>query len=138
MAPRKSAKTINARRKALEAAAAFQERENRLLGYAEDFFKIYETSGAATIEKKIDDAYQRIEELKAELAHIERTSETEQARVIARFKEEGVNNTEIASRLAISATDVRKLTKTTTKDAAPAVATAEDNSNYIDDDVADN
>ncbi len=64
MAARKSAKTISARKKALEAATAFQERENRLIGYAEDFFKIFETSGAASIEKKINDAYQRIEDLK--------------------------------------------------------------------------
>ena len=34
MAARKSAKTISARKKALEAATAFQERENRLIGYA--------------------------------------------------------------------------------------------------------
>ena len=38
-------------------------------------------------------------------------SEAEQAKVIARFKEEGVNNSEIASRLDLSAGDVRKLTK---------------------------
>lgn len=52
MAERKSTRAINARKKALEAARSFQEREERLLSLAEDFFKIFESNGSATIEKK--------------------------------------------------------------------------------------
>jgi len=42
---------------------------------------------------------------------VEKASEVEQAKVIARFKEEGVNNSEIASRLDLSASEVRKFAK---------------------------
>ncbi len=43
-----------------------------------------------------------------------------------------MTNSEIASRLAISAADVRKLTKTTTKDAAEAVPAGDDNNTFND------
>lgn len=99
-----STRTINARKKALEAAKAFQEHEEHLLSLAEDYFHISESNGAAAIEKKIA-------ELRQQLAQIEKASEAEQAKVIARFKKEGVNHSEIASRLDLSASEVRKFTK---------------------------
>lgn len=111
MAERKSSRAINARKKALEAAKAFQEREERLLALAEDFFQLEESSGVVAIDKKIEDYLAKIEQLKEERAQVEKDSEVEQAKVIARFKDEGVNNSEIASRLAVSASDVRKLSK---------------------------
>lgn len=111
MAERKSSRAINARKKALEAAKAFQEREERLLALAEDFFQLEESSGVAAIDKKIEDYLAKIEQLKEERVQIEKDSEVEQAKVIARFKDEGVNNSEIASRLDISTSDVRKLSK---------------------------
>ena len=111
MAERKSARAINARKKALEAAKAFQEREERLLALAEDFFQLEESSGVAGIDKKIEDYLAKIEQLKQERVQAEKASEGEQAKVIARFKEEGVNNSEIASRLAVSVAEVRKLSK---------------------------
>lgn len=111
MAERKSTRAINARKKALEAAKAFQEREERLVSLAEDFFKIFETNGSAAIEKKIAEHQAKIEELRERLVQVEKDSEVEQAKVIARFKDEGVNNSEIASRLDISTGDVRKLSK---------------------------
>ena len=101
MAERKSTRAINARKKAVEAARAFQEREERLLSLAEDFFKISESNGTAAIEKKIV-------ELRQQLVQAEKASEAEQAKVIARFKEESVNNSEIASRLDLSVAEVRK------------------------------
>lgn len=52
-----------------------------------------------------------IEELREQLVQVEKDSEAEQAKVIARFKEEGVNNPEIASRLDLSTGDVRRLGK---------------------------
>ena len=111
MAERKSTRAINARKKALEAAKAFQEREERLLALAEDFFQLEESSGVAGIDKKIEDYLAKIEQLKQERVQAEKASEGEQAKVIAQFKDEGVNNSEIASRLDLSAGDVRKLTK---------------------------
>lgn len=117
MAERKSTRAINARKKALEAAKAFQEREERLLSLAEDFFKIFETNGSAAIEKKIAEHEAKIEELRGQLVQVEKDSEVEQAKVIGRFKDEGVNNSEIASRLDISTGDVRKLGK---MDATPS------------------
>ncbi len=111
MAERKSTRAINARKKALEAARAFQEREERLLALAEDFFKIFESNGSAAIEKKIAEHEAKIEELREQLVQVEKDSEAEQAKVIARFKEESVNNLEIASRLDLSTGDVRRLGK---------------------------
>lgn len=112
MSERKSTRAINARKKALEAAKAFQEREERLLTLAEDFFTIFESNGSAAIEKKIAEHEAKIEELREQLAQVEKDSKVEQAKAIARFKEEGVNNSEIASRLNLSTSDVRKLSKT--------------------------
>ncbi|WP_346924440.1 hypothetical protein [Rothia sp. (in: high G+C Gram-positive bacteria)] len=111
MAERKSARAVNARKKALEAAKAFQEREERLLGLAEEFFRIFESNGSVAIEKKIADHEQKIEELRAQLVQVEKNSEVEEAKVIARFKGEGVSVSEIASRLDLSATEVRNLSK---------------------------
>lgn len=90
--------------KALEAAKTFQEREEHLVSLAEDYFKISESNSTTAIEKKIA-------KLRQQLAQIEKASETEQAKVIARFKKEGVNNSEIASRLAVSVAEVRKFAK---------------------------
>lgn len=111
MAERKSTRAINARKKALEAAKAFQEREERLLVLAEDFFQLEESSGVAVIDKKIEDYLAKIEQLKQERVQAQKASEGEQAKVIAQFKSEGVNNSEIASRLDLSTADVRKLAK---------------------------
>lgn len=123
MAERKSTRAINARKKALEATRAFQEREERLLSLAEDFFKIFESNGSATIEKKIQEHEAKIIELRKQLVQVEKDSETEQAKVIAHFKEEGANNTEIASRLELSTGDVRKLSKRDTASAQPETNT---------------
>lgn len=111
MAERKSTKAVNARKKALEAAREFAAREERLLVLAEDFFKLEESSGVASIDKKIEDYLAKIEQLKVERVEAEKASEVDQAAVIERFKSEGVNNSEIASRLAIATADVRRLAK---------------------------
>ena len=125
MAERKSTRAINARKKALEAARAFQQREERLLSLAEDFFKIFESNGSAAIEKKIAEHEAKIEELREQLVQVEKDSEVEQAKVIARFKEEGVNNSEIASRLYLSTGDVRRLGKLN----SPTIESEEGNEN---------
>lgn len=78
---------------------------------AEDFFQLEESSGVAVIDKKIEDYLAKIEQLKEERVQAEKTSEGEQAKVIAQFKSEGVNNSEIASRLDLSTATVRKLAK---------------------------
>ncbi len=116
MAERKSTKAVNARKKALEAAREFAAREERLLALAEDFFKLEESSGVASIDKKIEDYLAKIEQLKVERVEAEKASEVDQAAVIERFKSEGVNNSEIASRLAITTADVRRLAKMSVSD----------------------
>ncbi|QRZ61370.1 hypothetical protein [Rothia sp. ZJ932] len=65
----------------------------------------------AGIDKKIEDLLAKIEQLKVERVAAEKASEIDQAAVIGRFRSEGVNNSEIASRLALSASDVRRLAK---------------------------
>ena len=120
MAERKSTKAVNARKKALEAAREFAAREERLLALAEDFFKLEESSGVASIDKKIEDYLAKIEQLKVERVEAEKASEVDQAAVIERFKSEGVNNSEIASRLAIATADVRRLAKMSVSDTAQA------------------
>ncbi len=116
MAERKSTKAVNARKKALEAAREFAAREERLLALAEDFFKLEESSGVTAIDKKIEDYLAKIEQLKVERVEAEKASEVDQATVIERFKSEGVNNSEIASRLAITTADVRRLAKMSVSD----------------------
>lgn len=116
MAERKSTKAVNARKKALEAAREFAAREERLLALAEDFFKLEESSGVASIDKKIEDYLAKIEQLKVERVEVQKASEVDQAAVIERFKSEGVNNSEIASRLAITTADVRRLAKMSVSD----------------------
>lgn len=90
--------------KTLKAAKTFQQREEHLVSLAEDYFKISESNGTAAIEKKIA-------KLRQQRAQAEKASESEQAKVIARFKEEGVNHSEIASRLNLSVAQVRKFAK---------------------------
>lgn len=120
MAERKSTKAVNARKKALEAAREFAAREERLLALAEDFFKLEESSGVASIDKKIEDYLAKIERLKVERVEVQKASEVDQATVIERFKSEGVNNSEIASRLALPTADVRRLAKMSVSDTAQA------------------
>ena len=111
MAEHKSTHTINARKKAVGSAKAFRERERRLRLLVEDYFKIFENNGSAAIEKKIEDYNEKIEQLKTQLAQIEKKTQREQAAVIARFKKEGVTDSEIVSRLGLSTSDIRPLSK---------------------------
>ena len=90
--------------KALKAAKTFQQREEHLVSLAENYFHISESNSTTAIEKKIA-------ELRQQLVQVEKASEAEQAKVIARFKEEGVNTSEIASRLNLSVAQVRKFAK---------------------------
>ncbi|QOW64713.1 hypothetical protein [Rothia terrae] len=61
----------------------------------------------AAVGKKIAEHEVKIEQL----VQVEKDSEVEQAKVIARFKNEGVNNSEVASRLDLSTSVVCKLGK---------------------------
>ncbi|QRZ61802.1 hypothetical protein [Rothia sp. ZJ932] len=107
----KNTKNNTARRKAIEAAQAFQEKENRLLALAEDYFSIYETSGAAAIDKKIEEHETKIQQLRKELVTIIQGTEAEKSHIVARFKEEGISQQEISQRICLAPSEVRQLLK---------------------------
>lgn len=111
MSGRKSSRAVNAQKKALEAAKEFQAQQERLLGFAEEFFKLEDSSGVADIDQRIADYEAKIEQLRVDRVQAQKASEVEQGQIVARFKGEGVSVAEIASRLTLSATEVRRLAK---------------------------
>lgn len=111
MSGRKSSRAVNAQKKALEAAKEFQAQQERLLGLAEEFFKLEDSSGVADIDQRIADYEAKIEQLRVDRVQAQKASEVEQGQIVARFKGEGVSVAEIASRLTLSAVDVRRLAK---------------------------
>lgn len=111
MSGRKSSRAVNAQKKALEAAKEFQAHQERLLGLAEEFFKLEDSSGVADIDQRIADYEAKIEQLRVDRVQAQKASEVEQGQIVARFKGEGVSVAEIASRLTLSAVEVRRLAK---------------------------
>lgn len=111
MSGRKSSRAVNAHKKALEAAKEFQAQQERLLGLAEEFFKLEDSSGVADIDQRIADYEAKIEQLRVDRVQAQKASEVEQGQIVARFKGEGVSVAEIASRLTLSAVEVRRLAK---------------------------
>lgn len=111
MSGRKSSRAVNAQKKALEAAKEFQAQQERLLGLAEEFFKLEDSSGVADIDQRIADYEAKIEQLRVDRVQAQKASEVEQGHIVARFKGEGVSVAEIASRLTLSAVEVRRLGK---------------------------
>lgn len=111
MSGRKSSRAVNAQKKALEAAKEFQAQQERLLGLAEEFFKLEDSSGVADIDQRIADYEAKIEQLRVDRVQAQKASEVEQGQIVARFKGEGVSVAEIASRLTLSAVEVRRLAK---------------------------
>lgn len=111
MSGRKSSRAVNAQKKALEAAREFQAHQERLLGLAEEFFKLEDSSGVADIDQRIADYEAKIEQLRVDRVQAQKASEVEQGQIVARFKGEGVSVAEIASRLTLSAAEVRRLSK---------------------------
>lgn len=63
--------------------------------------KIFECNASAAVEKKMAEHEAKIEELREQLVQVEKDSEVEQTKVIAQFKNEGVNNSGVASRLEL-------------------------------------
>lgn len=111
MSGRKSSRAVNAQKKALEAAKEFQAQQERLLGLAEEFFKLEDSSGVGDIDQRIADYEAKIEQLRVDRVQAQKASEVEQGQIVARFKGEGVSVAEIASRLTLSAVEVRRLGK---------------------------
>lgn len=127
MAGRKSSTAINAQKKALEAALKFQQQQERLLDLAAKFFSIPEKNGVADLEKQIEDFEAKIEQLRVRIGEQQKSSETEQADVVAQMKAEGIAAAEIAQRLAISPAEVRRLLKLVPQQSKePSVKEAED------------
>ena len=63
------------------------------------------------MEKKMTEHEAKIAKLREQLVHIKKESELEQAKIIARFKNEGLNNALIAFAFDVSTGDVCKLGK---------------------------
>lgn len=109
MAQNNSSKTSAARKKAEEAARKIQEQQTRLLHLAEEYFAVADTAGVTEKLRKIEEHENKIKDLRAEIAVAEQDIESKQALLVQQLKDENINNTEIAERLMLSATDVTRL-----------------------------
>ena len=111
MTSRKSSATINAQKKAAEAALKFQQQQERLLNLATEFFSLPEKNGIANVEKQIEDLEVKIQRLREKIDQKQESLQVDQAAVVAQMKAEGIAINEIAQRLAISTSEASKLLK---------------------------
>lgn len=133
MSQRKTAKNSQARKKALEAAQQFQERESRLLQWAEEYFAIAQTSGVTALEQQIENHEQKIRELQEKIEEVSVLNEVQQAQVIQKFKQENVTHAEIAARLMLAPAAVTKLLK---HDPESATADSADKSTMLSEETS--
>lgn len=71
----------------------------------------FESNASAAMEKKMTEHEAKIAELWEQLVHIKKESELEQVKIIARFKNEGLNSAVIAFAFDVSTGDVCKFGK---------------------------
>ncbi|MEB2528657.1 hypothetical protein [Kocuria rosea] len=130
MAQRRSATKTEARERARKAAAEAIAREERLLELGEEFFV---AQGEA--EQIMENAEQRIAEIRAKAEQEAAEAKASQARVVAGMRDERVAATEIAQRLELSAAGVRALLKDLPVVTATSGAgeSAEDGSDVVSD-----
>ena len=124
MAQRKSGKISAARQKAEEAAKKIQQKQARLLSLAEDFFAVTSAAGVDSLEAKIEEYKAKILELEDQIQESKTQVEVEQALAVLKIKEEGISNSEIAERLAISTSEVTAFLKLAKEQAATKTASA--------------
>ena len=115
----RSPRTIAARR-ARENAAAFAEREAKLLTLAEKFFALEADSPAAKIEHEIAALENKLTALREKLVSARDETDQNLAAPVAEMKELRVSKDEIAARLGITRAEVNALLR-----AAAANADAE-------------
>lgn len=71
----------------------------------------FESNASAAMEKKMTEHAAKIAKLREQQVHVKKESEVEQVKIIARFKNEGLNNALIAFAFDVSTGDVCKLGK---------------------------
>lgn len=114
----RSPRTIAARR-ARENAAAFAEREARLLTLAEKFFSLEASSPAAKIEDEIEALENKLTALREKLVSAQAETQQHLAAPVAEMKALKVPTDEIAARLGITRAEVNALLRAATAKAEP-------------------
>lgn len=112
----RSPRTVAARR-ARENAAAFAEREARLLTLAEEFFSREASSPAVKIEAEIENLENKLTALREKLVSAQAETQQQLAAPVAEMKALKVSKDEIAARLGLTRAEVNALLRisTTTK-----------------------
>lgn len=110
----RSPRTIAARR-ARENAAAFAEREAKLLNLAEEFFSREASSPAAKIEAEIENLENKLTALREKLVSAQAETQQSLAAPVAEMKALKVSTDEIAARLGITRAEVNGLLRISAK-----------------------
>ena len=114
----RSPRTIAARR-ARENAAAFAEREAKLLNLAEQFFSLEVSSPAAKIEDEIETLENKITALREKLVNAQAETQQSLAAPVAEMDALKVSKDEIAARLGITRAEVNALLRISAAKAEP-------------------
>lgn len=109
----RSPRTVAARR-ARENAAAFAEREAKLLNLAEQFFSLEASSPAAKIEAEIEALENKLTALREKLVNAQAETQQSLAAPVAEMKALKVSKDEIAARLGLTRTEVNALLRIST------------------------
>lgn len=104
-----------AARRARENAAAFAEREARLLTLAEKFFALEADSPAAKLEADIKAQEKKLAALREKLASARVETQQHLAAPVAEMKALKVSTDEIAARLGLTRSEVNALLRVSTK-----------------------
>lgn len=108
-----------AARRARENAAAFAEREARLLTLAEKFFALEADSPAAKLEADIKAQEKKLAALREKLASARVETQQHLAAPVAEMKALKVSTDEIAARLGITRAEVNALLRISAAKAEP-------------------
>lgn len=114
----RSPRTVAARR-ARENAAAFAEREAKLLNLAEQFFSLEASSPAAKIEDEIETLENKITALREKLVNAQAETQQSLAEPVAEMKALKVSKDEIAARLGLTRAEVNALLRISAAKAEP-------------------
>lgn len=114
----RSPRTIAARR-ARENAAAFVERETKLLTLAEKFFSLEASSPAAKIEDEIETLENKLTALREKLVGAQAETQQSLAEPVAEMKALKVSTDEIAARLGLTRAEVNALLRAAAAKAEP-------------------
>lgn len=111
----RSPRTLAARR-ARENAAAFAEREAKLLNLAEKFFALEADSPAAKIEAEIENLENKLAALREKLVSAQAETQQSLAAPVVEMKALKVSKEEIAARLGLTRTEMNALLRAGRKD----------------------